>query len=102
MTVIPPLRIPPPGSTLQLVQMRLRIPELLAERDWTPYRLSVESGSRISMSTAYRLDEKGGRLDTFAAELLEALCDVFGIGPGELFERDANAKPARTRRGRTT
>jgi DNA-binding Xre family transcriptional regulator len=75
--------------------MRLRIPELLAEHGLTPYALSRRSGGRISMSTAYRLRENGGRLETYGADLLEALCDVFNVGPGELLERDAKKKRAR-------
>lgn len=73
--------------------MRLRLPELLEARGWTPYRLSRETAGRISMTTAYRLAESGGAFEKVTAELLEELCDVFGVTPGELFERD----PARVR-----
>lgn len=55
----------------------------------TPYELSKSSGGRISMSTAYRLNRNGGRAHTFDAELLEALCDAFGVEPGELLERNS-------------
>jgi DNA-binding Xre family transcriptional regulator len=68
--------------------MRIRIPEMLAQRHMTPYALSKKSGGRISLSTAYRINRNRGRAHTFDAELLEALCDVLGIGPGELFERE--------------
>jgi DNA-binding Xre family transcriptional regulator len=69
--------------------MRLRIPELLAEHGITPYALSKKSGGRISMSTAYRLKDSKGRLETYRADMLEALCDVFRIEDlGDLLERD--------------
>lgn len=72
------------------MDMRLRLPELLTEdgRDVSPYRLSRESGGRISMSTAYRLKRERGRLETFRSDILDALCDVLGVTPGELFERE--------------
>lgn len=70
------------------MRVRLRIPELLAARDWTAYRLSRESNGRISMSTAYRLVEKGGQLDTYSSDLLDALHDVFRPASfADLFER---------------
>ena len=40
------------------------------------------------MSMAYRLNRQDGRLVTFDANVLEALCDVFNVSPGELLERD--------------
>jgi len=75
--------------------MRLRIPELLAEHGLTPYALSRRSDGRISMSTAYRLRENEGQLETFSGELLEALCDVFNVEPGELLERDSGKRRRR-------
>ena len=75
--------------------LRLRLPELLDEREMTPYALAKASGGRISMSTAYRLTRLKGRVETFDRSVLDALCDVLGVGPGELLERAA-AK-ARTR-----
>jgi DNA-binding Xre family transcriptional regulator len=72
--------------------MRLRLPELLEERGLTAYQLVKASDGRISMSTAYRIARMGGRLQSFDAELLEALCDALGVEPGELFERDAASR----------
>lgn len=77
--------------------MRLRIPELLTAHDITPYALAKRSAGRVSLSTVYRLVERRGRLQTYSSDLLETLCDVLGLDPGELFERDA---PKRTTRGR--
>lgn len=76
--------------------MRLRVPELLAERGMTAYRLSKESGGRISLTAAYRLAR--GEFAAVSAEVLDALCDVFEIDdPGPLFERP---KKKAERRGR--
>lgn len=75
--------------------MRIRIPELLKAQKpepWSPYRLSVESDGRISMSTAYRLNRQKGRVKTFDGELLETLCEVLKVEPGELLEREHSAR----------
>lgn len=72
--------------------LRLRLPELLEEREMTPYALAKASRGRISMSTAYRLARLRGRVETFDVGVLEALCDVLGVEPGELLEREAKAK----------
>jgi transcriptional regulator with XRE-family HTH domain len=74
--------------------MRLRVPELLKQRGMTAYELSKKSDGRIGMNTAYRLAR--GEWKALSEEVLDALCDVFGIDdPGPLFERDG---PARRRR----
>ncbi len=46
------------------------------------------SGGRISLSTIYRLNRRKGVVESFDAELLEALCDVFQCEPGDLLERE--------------
>lgn len=79
--------------------MRFRIPELLDARGWSAYALARASDGRVSMSTAYRLKKLGGRVQTFDADLCEALCDVLGVEPGELFERN-RAPAARAKRKR--
>ena len=77
--------------------MRIRLPELMQRRGLTAYAMSKQSAGRISLSTAYRLVEMEGSLETFGAEILEALCDVLQVEPGELLERDVmpKAKPVR-------
>jgi DNA-binding Xre family transcriptional regulator len=77
--------------------MRIKLPELLG--DMSPYALAKKSEGRISMSTAYRLVRLEGRVKTFDADLLEALCDVLNVGPGELLERD-DSSPAKHPRKR--
>lgn len=86
--------------------MRLRVPELLAKRQWTAYELSKKSDGRISMSQAYRFAR--GEFRALSPEIVTALCDVFDIDdPGPLFERpakrhrSAGEKPKRGPRGAT-
>jgi DNA-binding Xre family transcriptional regulator len=73
--------------------MRLRLPELLTARGLTAYQVVQASEGRISTSTAYRVVRNRGRAKSFDAAFLEALCDVLDVGPGELLERDADARP---------
>jgi hypothetical protein len=71
------------------------------------YRLAASSAAgkdkdgkdRISLSTIYRLNRNEGRVANFDGELLEALCDVFGVEPGRLLEREGVGKKVK-RRGR--
>jgi hypothetical protein len=75
--------------------MRLRVPELLAKHQMTPYALHKASGGRISLSAAYRL--ASGEFRAVSGTVLDALCDVFGIeDPGPLFVRER--RPARRRK----
>ncbi len=46
------------------------------------------------MSTAYRLVKLNGRVQNFDAGMLEALCDVLSVEPGELLERDSAKRTA--------
>lgn len=83
------------------MQMRLRLPELLAEHKppLTPYGVAKASKGRISLTTIYRLNRNRGRVAGFDGELLEALCDVLGVSPAALLERESHGKPARRKRG---
>ncbi len=83
---------------MHLMQMRLRLPELLVEHKLTAYAVAIASGDRISLSTIYRLTRNRGRVASFDAELLEALCDVFGVGPAALLEREGHGKTVKRRR----
>jgi DNA-binding Xre family transcriptional regulator len=81
--------------------MRLRLPELMREHKppHTAYAVAKASAGRISLTTIYRLNRSRGRTANFDAGLLEALCDVFGVPPGDLLEREpAPARPARKRK----
>lgn len=75
-----------------MFDMRLRLPELMATRKPKPlrtaYALAKASNGAISITTAARLvdaDNPPARVDL---RTLEVLCDIFGVGPGELLERD--------------
>jgi DNA-binding Xre family transcriptional regulator len=74
--------------------MRLRVSDLLAERQMTAYELAKRSGGRIGISTAYRLAR--GEWKALSETVLDALCDVLEIDdPGPLFERQARPKRRR-------
>jgi DNA-binding Xre family transcriptional regulator len=69
--------------------MRLRLPELLEERGLTGYALVQLAGGRIGTASLYRLVQRKGKVRYLDAELLETLCDVLGVEPGELLERES-------------
>jgi DNA-binding Xre family transcriptional regulator len=71
--------------------MRLRLAELMEARGLTAYAVAQESDGRISTSALYRLLKNEGRARYLDADLLEALCDVFNVGPGELLERETHS-----------
>lgn len=79
------------ASILRRMSVRIRLPELLEEHDLTAYAIAQRSGGRISASTLYRLTRSKGRVRYIDAELLDALCDVLGVGPGEVLERQAGS-----------
>lgn len=82
--------------------MRLRVPELLAERNWSAYRLAQAFEERgIAAMTAYRLAR--GTARRFDTQVLAALADVFGISEaqlGALFTRKPVESKKPRRRGR--
>ena len=75
--------------------MRLRLPELLTEHEVTAYTLAQRSRGRISPSTLYRLVRSRGRVRYLDGDLLDALCDVLDLAPGDLLEREPKPKRAR-------
>lgn len=66
--------------------IRLRFPELIEERGWTGYRLSVATGGRVSLSTVYRWVRARGRVQTIDTALLEAICDALDVGVADVLE----------------
>jgi DNA-binding Xre family transcriptional regulator len=76
-------------------RVRLRLPELLEAKGLTPYYLAKQSGGRISLSAAYRYMRLRGKVKSFDADLLEALCDVLDVEPGELLEREPKRRGKR-------
>lgn len=75
--------------------MRVRLAELLEARGLTAYAVAQQSGGRVSTSALYRLLKAGGRPRLLDAELLDALCDVLDVEPGELLERDGRTSRRR-------
>ena len=73
--------------------LRLRIPELLKDKGLTAYALAKRSDERISLSTAYRLKENRGQLETYGADMIEALLDIFDVDMEQLFERTPDVAP---------
>ena len=77
------------GIDWEAMDVRIRLPELMAQAEIpTAYALSLKSGERISMSTAHRLVRAKGVVRYFDADLLDVLCDVFGVGPDALLTQD--------------
>jgi DNA-binding Xre family transcriptional regulator len=74
------------------MRIRLRFPELLAERGLTGYRLSVATGGRVSMSTVYRWVRARGRVQTVDTGLLEAICDALNASIGDVLELEGKRR----------
>ena len=64
--------------------VRLRLPELLKELRWTPYRLAKELG--MTEPAVYRLVNRRGQFARLSVAMLERLCETTGKTPGELLE----------------
>lgn len=65
-------------------------------RGMTPYALAKASGGVISLSAAYRLAE--GEFRAIGATVMDSLCEILNVEPGELFERTPTSR--RRSRGR--
>lgn len=74
------------------VPIRLRVPEIFEEKGLTAYEVAKRSAGRIQAPTLYRLARRNGKVSSFDAELLDVLCDVLDVEPGELLERDGKRK----------
>ena len=72
--------------------MRVRLAELMEARRLTAYAVAKQSDGRVSTSALYRLLRNDGRARFLDADLLEALCDVLDVEPGELLERDSKVR----------
>jgi len=64
--------------------LRLRVRDLLKERDWTVYRLAKESG--ITFNQAYRIARPDGRFNRIERVTLEKVCRALGVEPGDIFK----------------
>jgi DNA-binding Xre family transcriptional regulator len=56
--------------------IRLRLAELLKQRNWTPYRLAQETG--LTVPTAYRLADPKGQFGRINFDTLDRLCAALG------------------------
>ena len=72
--------------------IRVRLPELLNEEIPTAYAIAKASRNRISLSAAHRLVARRGAVQRYDANLLEALCEMFHVGPSELLELDPDTR----------
>jgi transcriptional regulator with XRE-family HTH domain len=72
--------------------VRLRLPELLEARGLTGYEIAKRSRGRISPSAIYSLLRQRGAFQRISGDHLDALCDVLGVDPSELLERDRVAR----------
>ncbi len=70
--------------------VRLRIAELLAEREMSAYRLAKRAG--LSLSTIYRLTGRKGHFHRIEARTLDYLCAALQCLPGDLLVRCASAE----------
>ena len=64
------------------MKIKLRIPDLLAEKGWTAYRLA--KAAQLPFGTAYKLAEGSG--DSISLSVMEKVCAALKCGPGDLFE----------------
>jgi len=80
------------------MSVRLKLPELLDDRGLTAYAVVQQSNGRIKESTLYRLMRGGGTVRYLDTNLLDALCDILDLSPGDLLERDVTRR--RSVRGR--
>jgi DNA-binding Xre family transcriptional regulator len=68
--------------------MRIRLAELMAQRQTNPRRIELATQGAINARTLYRIKAMDGRPRFFDAELLDALCQVLEVGPGDLLEHE--------------
>ena len=89
-------KLPPPAIAWYRMDVRIRLPELMkAAAIDNAHALSKASGGRISMTTAYRLVAAGGKVRYLDSNLLDVLCDVFGVSDlNVLLEREQKKRAA--------
>jgi putative transcriptional regulator len=73
--------------------IRLRLAEVLRQRNWTPYRLAQETG--LTVPTAYRLADPGLELGRITVDTLDRLCAALKLQPGDLLEWIPESGPRR-------
>jgi putative transcriptional regulator len=90
------------GSLMPTGRMiRLRLAELLKQRNWTSYRLAQETG--LTVPTAYRLADPKGQFGRINFDTLDRLCAALNVQPGDLLEwvPDSSPRKPSTKRRRS-
>jgi DNA-binding Xre family transcriptional regulator len=62
--------------------IRWHLPELLAKKGWTAYKLAQEAD--LTVPAAYRLAKAGRELQRLDIQTLDTLCRVLKVQPGKL------------------
>jgi len=62
-----------------MLDMRIRLPELLDEHDTNAYALAMASGGRLAPNTVYKLVAKKGVVRYLDARTLQAIFDTLGL-----------------------
>ena len=76
-----------------MLDMRLTLPALMARHGLkTAYSLERFAKGALTMSSAHRLVKADGKPKRVDLATLDTLCDVFGVEPGELWERDTKRR----------
>lgn len=73
---------------------------MLTEHGLTAYEVARQSEGRILPSTLYRLARSRGKVKFLDSDLLEALCDILHVAPGDLLEREPVKPPVTRKRGK--
>ena len=69
--------------------VRWKLPEILAERGLTAYRLATmatEAGYSLTVRAAYRLADPAHDLRRLDLDTLNAVCNVLGLKAGDMLE----------------
>ncbi len=69
-------------------RLKLRVRELLDERNWGPMDLVRRPEFAFAPGTAYRL--AAGKAEAISMDTIERLCEGFGVSIDELFVPDGD------------
>ena len=83
----PQLDIAAAGRNFPSMAIRLRVGDVLRKRGMTAYQLAKQSGGRISLSLAYRLEQDRFGKHPPTWDMLEIICQVLEVDVTDLFQR---------------
>lgn len=76
-----------------MLDVRLRLPELLTERGHTTWTIAQASNGKLSYNTLYRVAKNRGRMKLFDAALCQALVDTLKLDTmDDLFESERSKR----------